>query len=308
MSHRAPAISRGVSAFIWGLVFGLYIWLGRLASGERRDLIRLRCRRGLPIFLLVRLYGADEPAVRRAPRPDERADSPRERIPGDASARLRASRVDARTRGFWPARPASRRSGRAGDRAVLACGCRGRRSCGQVSVAAEPASSLPGGRNRRSSAEKLVVALRRRAGRDSLAIVDDAVVTALHGRRQRRSRSPGRDRSCAPTPAERAVCGGCRRVECEAEDEPEAEREHGQRTGQIVDESADRDVLRPVDDVIAEPVGSGCPASSTQPAATSTGTKPTRKTPAESRGHPHFVQPPKSCDSAIVRPAPATSP
>ena len=32
------------------------------------------------------------------------------------------------------------------------------------------------------------------------------------------------------------------------------------------------------------------------------------KTPAEIRGTPHFVQPPKSCESAIVRPAPARIP
>ena len=53
---------------------------------------------------------------------------------------------------------------------------------------------------------------------------------------------------------------------------------------------------------------SGWPASKTQPAATSAGRKPIRKTPIEIRGTPHFVQPPTSCDSAIVSPAPARMP
>ena len=52
----------------------------------------------------------------------------------------------------------------------------------------------------------------------------------------------------------------------------------------------------------------GCRASSTQPPATSTGRKPIRKTPREKRGHPHFVQPPRICESAIVRPAAAIRP
>ena len=49
----------------------------------------------------------------------------------------------------------------------------------------------------------------------------------------------------------------------------------------------------------------GWRASSTQPPAASTGRKPIRKTPSEKRGHPHFVQPPTICESAIVSPAAA---
>src|SRR3954453_21130094 len=33
MHLRAPSFSRGVTAFIWALVFGLYIWLGGVAVG-----------------------------------------------------------------------------------------------------------------------------------------------------------------------------------------------------------------------------------------------------------------------------------
>ena len=52
----------------------------------------------------------------------------------------------------------------------------------------------------------------------------------------------------------------------------------------------------------------GWRASRIQPPAASTGRKPSRKTPSEKRGHPHFVQPPRSCDSAIVSPAAAITP
>ena len=74
MPHmRAPAISRGVSSFIWGLVFGLYIWLGGLAVGvSGATAFVFGAVAGFLIFLLVMLYGADEP--RRQPgRPARRA-------------------------------------------------------------------------------------------------------------------------------------------------------------------------------------------------------------------------------------------
>ena len=71
MSHRAPAISRGVSSFIWGLVFGLYIWLGGLAVGvSGATAFVFGAVAGFLIFLLVMLYGADEPRRQaRAPGP-----------------------------------------------------------------------------------------------------------------------------------------------------------------------------------------------------------------------------------------------
>ena len=52
----------------------------------------------------------------------------------------------------------------------------------------------------------------------------------------------------------------------------------------------------------------GWRASRIQPPATSTGRKPIKKTPSENRGHPHFVQPPRICESAIVSPAAAITP
>jgi hypothetical protein len=59
---RPPAISRGVTSFIWGLAFGLYIWLGGLAvgvSGGTAFVFGAVC--GFLIFLFVITYGADVP-------------------------------------------------------------------------------------------------------------------------------------------------------------------------------------------------------------------------------------------------------
>ena len=52
----------------------------------------------------------------------------------------------------------------------------------------------------------------------------------------------------------------------------------------------------------------GSPATITHRHTIATGTKAKRKTGAESRGIPHFVQPPSSWDSAITSPAPASRP
>src|SRR5438552_19140457 len=52
----------------------------------------------------------------------------------------------------------------------------------------------------------------------------------------------------------------------------------------------------------------GCVASRIQPVQTSTGRNPSRKTPTDSRGQPHYVQPPTICESASTNPAPATIP
>src|SRR5205823_2647455 len=52
----------------------------------------------------------------------------------------------------------------------------------------------------------------------------------------------------------------------------------------------------------------GWPARTTQRQAIAIGTKAIRKTEAETRGQPHFVHPPSSCESAMTSPAPATSP
>jgi hypothetical protein len=69
---RPPSIAHGVVAFVWGLVFGLYIWLGGLAvgvSGGTAFIFGAVC--GFLIFLYVRVYGVDKP--RRHPRRAERA-------------------------------------------------------------------------------------------------------------------------------------------------------------------------------------------------------------------------------------------
>ena len=73
MPHlRPPAISRGVTSFIWGLLFGLYIWLGGLAVGvSGGTAFVFGAVFGFLIFLLVITYGADVPrrqASRRARR------------------------------------------------------------------------------------------------------------------------------------------------------------------------------------------------------------------------------------------------
>jgi hypothetical protein len=62
-----------VSSFIWGLLFGLYIWLGGLAVGvSGATAFVFGAVSGFLIFLLVMLYGADAP--RRQPgRPARRA-------------------------------------------------------------------------------------------------------------------------------------------------------------------------------------------------------------------------------------------
>jgi hypothetical protein len=68
---RAPAISRGVGAFIWALVFGLYLWLGGLAVGVHGGTAFIfGAVLGFLVFLLVMAYGADAPA--RQPRRADR--------------------------------------------------------------------------------------------------------------------------------------------------------------------------------------------------------------------------------------------
>lgn len=72
MHLRAPAISRGVVAFIWALVFGLYLWLGGLAVGVHGGTAFIfGAVLGFLVFLLVMAYGADAPA-RQARRADRR--------------------------------------------------------------------------------------------------------------------------------------------------------------------------------------------------------------------------------------------
>lgn len=59
---RMPSIDRGVQAFIWALVFFLYMWLGALAidlPGGTSFVVSLVL--AAAIFLLVRTRGGDRP-------------------------------------------------------------------------------------------------------------------------------------------------------------------------------------------------------------------------------------------------------
>jgi hypothetical protein len=65
MHLRLPSIDKGVTAFLWALFFGLYIWLGGIAVGVGKGtafLIALVA--AFVIFLYVRIYGEDR--VRRS--------------------------------------------------------------------------------------------------------------------------------------------------------------------------------------------------------------------------------------------------
>ena len=72
MPHlRAPAISRGVGALIWALVFGVYVWLGGLAVGVHGGTAFIfGAVLGFLVFLLVMAFGADAPT--RQPRRADR--------------------------------------------------------------------------------------------------------------------------------------------------------------------------------------------------------------------------------------------
>jgi hypothetical protein len=57
-----PSIDQGVQAFVWAVVFFLYLWLGMLAvgvSGATAFILALVI--AAAIWLLVRTRGADEP-------------------------------------------------------------------------------------------------------------------------------------------------------------------------------------------------------------------------------------------------------
>jgi hypothetical protein len=59
---RPPSIDRGITSFLWGLGLGAFVWLGLLSIGVSQPtafiLGALTC---CAVFLLVRLYGGDEP-------------------------------------------------------------------------------------------------------------------------------------------------------------------------------------------------------------------------------------------------------
>ncbi|MGB2875996.1 MAG: hypothetical protein WBB76_11060 [Gaiellaceae bacterium] len=70
MPHlRPPSISHGVTSFVWGLLFGAFIWAGMLATGvSRATSFIIGAVSGAGIFLYVRVYGADEPQPQAGPR------------------------------------------------------------------------------------------------------------------------------------------------------------------------------------------------------------------------------------------------
>jgi hypothetical protein len=65
MHLRMPSIDQGVQAFVWTLVFFLYMWLGSVAVGFPTGtsfIVSLVIAGG--IFLLVRTRGGDYPGPR----------------------------------------------------------------------------------------------------------------------------------------------------------------------------------------------------------------------------------------------------
>jgi hypothetical protein len=60
MHLRAPSIDQGVHAFVWSVVFFLFLWLGGLAVGVQGGIaFVVSLVAGAGIFLFVRLRGGD---------------------------------------------------------------------------------------------------------------------------------------------------------------------------------------------------------------------------------------------------------
>jgi hypothetical protein len=59
---RPPSVAHGVLSFIWGLVFGLYVWLGALAVGvQGATAFIVGALVGAGSFLYVRIFGVEQP-------------------------------------------------------------------------------------------------------------------------------------------------------------------------------------------------------------------------------------------------------
>jgi hypothetical protein len=57
-----PAISHGVTSFLWAVVFGIFILFGGQAVGfSQADCFFVAIVAGAAIFLFVRIYGEDDP-------------------------------------------------------------------------------------------------------------------------------------------------------------------------------------------------------------------------------------------------------
>jgi hypothetical protein len=68
MHLRAPSVDKGVQAFLWAFFFFVYLWLGMLAVDvDGATAFIFAALAGGAIFLLVRVYGEDEPSRRRPP-------------------------------------------------------------------------------------------------------------------------------------------------------------------------------------------------------------------------------------------------
>jgi hypothetical protein len=69
MHLRAPSVAPGVQAFIWAIVFALYIWLFMAGIGVSNAVAAIvAVVAGAGVFLVVRLYGEDLTRRRRARR------------------------------------------------------------------------------------------------------------------------------------------------------------------------------------------------------------------------------------------------
>jgi hypothetical protein len=59
---RAPSVDKGVSSFVWALVFFLYLWLGMKAVGVSGAIAFIfAALAGFGIFFFIRLLGEDRP-------------------------------------------------------------------------------------------------------------------------------------------------------------------------------------------------------------------------------------------------------
>jgi len=68
-----PSIAPGVRAFVWAVVFFLYLWFGMRAVGvSHATSFILALVLGALIFLYVRVFGDDELGSSRAARPPKR--------------------------------------------------------------------------------------------------------------------------------------------------------------------------------------------------------------------------------------------
>ncbi len=58
MHHRSPSLDRGVTSFLWALLFAVFIWLGGSAVGISQAMsLLVAAVAGFFIFLFVRLRG-----------------------------------------------------------------------------------------------------------------------------------------------------------------------------------------------------------------------------------------------------------